>query len=588
MAKRKVAVESDHAGSGVAPVEQEKHPGRSAEPQFKRLIAVASGMAALLLFFFTYWLRLDHTVGFYVDDAWYLVLAKSLASGQGYTLINSPVPIFMPLYPPAYPFLLSFIFRFAPEFPNNVFWLKSISIVAMCGVGLAAYRYFTRSRELPPMLALGIAVATVLCPGLVFMATSTTLSECVFMLAQLLTLIVIEQGVRAAKKGHTAWPYLLLAASCASFAFLTRSMAIGLVAAVGCYLLKERLVRSALIFAAGMAIFVGPWMFYVRMHYPPAEQLEVQNSYVTQSYATHFWKVKAGQSSSGQASTGDILERMWDNAVNTLGRDASGMVVAPLLRDATRSGEEAIGVKGDTVGFLFIFSALAMVGFIWVAWTRMTLLEFIIPISLFINLLWPWPYQMRFVLPLLPFMIFYILMGVRLIHAQSQRWRQIINPRAQWRVLAVLVWSLVALNIYDNAGYILEKKAHPAEESLDWIHHFDANVAMYKWIRENLPENKVIASINPPLVYLYTGRQTIGLENPGENWEKWKQLGVRYLVFSKLQVDPPTPAESKFKKLYDSNNGMNLRVVDIGPEDARLPWSTIAPGASSMKIGTGH
>lgn len=577
MAKRKVAVESDQAGSVIAHAKEEKHPAHSEGAQAKRWIALASGAGALLLFLFTYLLRLDHTAGFYVDDAWYLVLAKSLASGQGYTLINSPLPIFMPLYPPAYPFLLSLIFRFAPEFPNNVLLLKSISIVAMLGVGLVAYRYFTRSRELPPMVAFGIAVATVLCPALVFMATSTMLSECVFMLAQLLLMLMIERGVRAAKKGETAWYYLLLGAACAAFAFLTRSMAIGLVIAVGCYLLKERLIRSGLIFAACLALFVGPWMLYVRMHYPSAGQLEAQNSYVTQNYATHFWKVKAGQlTDKRQASLVDLLDRVWENSVNTFGRDIPGMMVAPLLRSARQSGEEVVALGGGTVSSLFILSALVILGFIFVARARMTLLEFIMPVSFLINVLWPWEYQMRFVLPLLPFMIFYLLMGVRAIHEQAQRWRQSVNPRAQWAVLAVVVWSLAALNVYDHAGYVLEKNARPAAQNIDWIHRFDQNVAMYHWIRDNLPEDRVIATINPPLVYLYSGRKTIGMDNPAENWEAWKRLGVRYMVFTKLQADPANLAESKFKKVYDSNNGMNLRVVDLGPTESRLLWGGIA------------
>jgi hypothetical protein len=38
-----------------------------------------------------YLLRIDHVVGMVVDDAWYVLLAKALADGRGYELINAPL-----------------------------------------------------------------------------------------------------------------------------------------------------------------------------------------------------------------------------------------------------------------------------------------------------------------------------------------------------------------------------------------------------------------------------------------------------------------------------------------------------------------
>jgi len=88
-----------------------------------------------VLFVAVYWLRLDKVFGMMLDDAWYLVLAKSLATGQGYTLINSPTPSIVPIYPPAFPFLLSLLYRLSPQFPENLWLLKSLSVVAMLATG---------------------------------------------------------------------------------------------------------------------------------------------------------------------------------------------------------------------------------------------------------------------------------------------------------------------------------------------------------------------------------------------------------------------------------------------------------------------
>ena len=112
-----------------------------------RWVAVASGAGALAFCLIIYLLRFDQIVGQAWDDAWYVLLAKALATHQGYTLINSPVSGIVPsLYPPAFPWLLSLVYRLGPEFPQNIWLLKSVSIAAMLGAGGVSYSYFRRER----------------------------------------------------------------------------------------------------------------------------------------------------------------------------------------------------------------------------------------------------------------------------------------------------------------------------------------------------------------------------------------------------------------------------------------------------------
>src|SRR6188508_2409944 len=116
-------------------------------------------LAAVLCFavaLTTYIQRLDRTVGMFVDDAWYVLLAKAIATGHGFTAINSPTPGILPLFPPGFPALLALVFRIAPDFPQNLWLLKSVLIAAMMGVGLVTYWYF-RIRQLPAYLALALA-----------------------------------------------------------------------------------------------------------------------------------------------------------------------------------------------------------------------------------------------------------------------------------------------------------------------------------------------------------------------------------------------------------------------------------------------
>src|SRR5688572_17183263 len=77
----------------------------------KRIAPITAVVAALAVTLTIYVLRLDRVVGLIVDDAWYVLLAKAMATGQGYTLINSPTPGISPFYPPGFSALLAIFYR---------------------------------------------------------------------------------------------------------------------------------------------------------------------------------------------------------------------------------------------------------------------------------------------------------------------------------------------------------------------------------------------------------------------------------------------------------------------------------------------
>src|SRR5215831_2839916 len=154
-------------------------------------VRIVVGLVALLIVVTIYALRLDRTVGLLSDDGWYTILAKALATGQGYQLINSPSAGIMPVYPPVYPFLVSLAYRVWPSFPDNLVLLKLVSVVAMLLVGCATYEHFRLDRRWPHSLSLICAVTVALAPGLVFIATSSMMSECAFTCFEMLAVVAI-------------------------------------------------------------------------------------------------------------------------------------------------------------------------------------------------------------------------------------------------------------------------------------------------------------------------------------------------------------------------------------------------------------
>ncbi len=521
----------------------------------------------LWLFFTIYLLRLDQVIGMVVDDAWYVLLAKSLATGEGYQMINAPTPGIRPIVPPVFPALLAVFWSLWPDFPANLWLLKSVSIMAMLGVGLIAILYFKRNRGLPLYLALGIAVATVSYPPLVFHATSTVLSECVFMFLQLSAIVVIEQCARQ-KKRNAWWRHAALGGTLASLAFLTRSAGVGLLIASILYLLKERCPRQSLIVGAIIALSAGSWIGYSRTHAPSPEQRAEQAGSILQPYNEQIWQRIAGNPSGGSITATELPSRVWKNLAE-IARIDMGAVPLYWFYRAIVPGEKIL-LSPLAVWLSLTLAALAIIGFMTQARERMTLAEFVVPLSLAISVLWGWE-QFRFILPLIPFLIFYQLMGVRAVLLVCLPLFTKPGPRTIWMTLTISVWVVAALNVYANFSFI--RKQYDPVTRMQWHGDFAENEALLRQVAEKLPPDAVLATQNPALVHLFTGHKTVALGDPASSWEMWRRLGVRYLVYASPNPLPPfEPVENKYPTIFRQGGRLNLRVVDLGTPSSRPAW----------------
>jgi hypothetical protein len=551
-----------------APAKSGEQVAESSTPRWVAVAGVVSLLGALLI----YVLRLDHIVGLFIDDGWYVLLANSLATGQGYSLINSPSPGVLPLYPPAFPFLLSIVYRISPDFPENLWLLKSVSVAAMMGAGVVAYRYFT-GRKLSAPLALAISVASALSPPLVFLATSTVMSECVFTFIAFLTIAAMERVVRAGQSAR-GLRLAVVCAALASAAFLTRSMAVGLIAAGVLYLVKERLIKSAVVFAAAASLFAGPWVIYARMHTPTLEQQREIGGHIVQPYTTQFWQRYAGDMQSGTITIKELPARVWDNLKQIAGFDVARVVATPIIETLLDPAEAArrpeIQEKGDWNSWVFaiLLSLLIVAGFVATVRERVTFAEIAIPLSLLIVALWPWQ-PFRLIMPFVPFFIFYALMGLRAILRAYPAPQGKSPLRARQAVLGVAAAIFVIVNLYGNVNYLLKKFDTSSVSSVGWIQIFDEMEEMFNRADRELPKDAVIASSNPPLTHLYLNRKTISTNDPVGNFDTWKRLGVRYMMSAAVLEDKARPQESGYKIVYQSRVHPQFWIVDLGDPATR-------------------
>ena len=481
-----------------------------------------------ILFILIYVLRLDHVSGMYVDDAWYILLGKAIATGKGYAMINSPTPgLLPPLYPPAFPFLLSLVFRIAPDFPQNVFLLKMVSVLAMIGVGIVSYQYCKLIKKMPKKMAFGVASAVFLSPWAVLLTTSMVMSDSVFMLSSLLIIFLVELII-GKKNQRYNWIYVVCISSLMAFTFLTRSIAIGLIIAALFYLLTKYMWAETIICLATFVLLIAPWVYYASAHAVPPEQLQEQNGYVTQNYKNHFFSKKASVTILGRESISDLPYRVWRNT-KFLASRAIGEIIFP--------GNLYEVVSGDIARIVFLQLVIIFfaVGFISISKRQVSLSEVYVFISLTMFAVWPFQ-ETRYLLPLLPFLILYVLeaMSASLnLIIQKQELRRLVSRNT---VLTILLWGVVAVYIFEHVKYIYDFHTHSKSQPI-FIKKYEESEKIVTWINQNIPKDQVIATDNPPLLYLLTGNKTISSDEllticsePVSSRQYWDKLNVRYVV----------------------------------------------------------
>ena len=450
------------------------------------------------------------------DDAWYALLGRTLARGGGFLQPNTPTPGQLPYLPPGFPLLLAPLWYVAPVFPTNVLVLKALSVAAMFAAAGLTYAYSRAHTEWSRELSLIVALAVALVPSLVFLTTSTLMSDCVFLAVQLATLVALDRW--STRTGT------VVAGVGAAVAMLMRTVGVTVPAGAVVYLCLTHQWRRAAMLTAVVVVSLTPWQIYASRHAPTDAQMG--NGETLLSYRRVFWQQWAGDSKAGTATPRDLPLRIGQNTVDVITRDVVALVAPSLLRGAHESGLEVLGVgsygmqgpMGNGVGTMIASTALfLLIGLGWMraVHRRFSLAEIVVPLSLALIVVWPF-WTFRFVLPLAPFLLVYLVDGLRAV-----------TPAAS-RVPVLVMLGVVGLSLLDHGEYI----ARARFDQPDWSIYAEDTDAVLAWLQQH-PADGVIATTNPALVYLRTGTPTIQLEGRVDR-AVLKARGVRYVVWVHL------------------------------------------------------
>jgi len=412
-------------------------------------------------------------------------------------------------------------------------------------------------------VAAAVAVITVLMPAFVFLATSTVMAEATFTLAQLCVALTVE---RAARRADSHW--MRDAVECgliAGVTLLIRLAGIAAIVAAVLYLARRRGWRTALVCGAVAAACYAPWAIYSAVNRAPLVERVEHGGSIAYGYDELLLMRRGGEPGGGQVTLRELPGRIVFNLINIFGRDAGAFVLPMAYRDVIESGLEAFLLSGET-GFratgigggnavLWVslpVSAIVLIGFVGLVRRRPTVAEYMIPMTIAMVVLVP-ARTFRYLLPLTPFLLFYFFRGIETIAAWVRRtpdWRF----GAPFRVAAA---SLLALIAIEHVQYIRSARSGPQPV---WLRDYEEVRNVTDWINANVHDRSPIASSNPGLVYLATGRKTVALSNPRTHLEEWQQLGVRYAV-ALHQAEKP-PQSLRFRPLYESAQ-LKLWVMEL-------------------------
>ena len=487
-----------------------------------------------------YLLRIDSVAGLFVDDAWYMVLAESIASGQGYRLINSAAAQVLPAVPPGFALILAPIVAIVPGYPHYVLWMKLLLVGATLAAGVLCWIDFVRNRGISPADATLIVIASVLTPGVVFLATSAVMAEGVFMLLQIAAVMAIERSTRDGAAGQRS---IAAGAVLTAAAMLVRSTGAALIAASLVHLALARRWRHAVTFTAVLLLCLLPWQVYAFVHAPTPEERASHGGTMAATYSQLLTSERFSDPTRA-ASSSRLIARASENAVVIFTKDVGAIVIPALYRASDESGYElfsigrvGMGSMGVTTGTV-LFS-VAVVILVLIGWLGSPRERFAVPgllLAATVPMIVPVTGQTyRYLVPVAPYILMFI-------------WRALRAGRAARMALLVVI----GLHALDHAGYIHLKLTG----TTPWINDWHNQQELLDWIEQSVPADQGIATTNPALIYLATGRKTVAVDNYDRNWEHWRATNIRYMVNTRPYNERPSPRLGWVERFSSDRTGL--------------------------------
>lgn len=512
----------------------------SSDVRFGRIERLAPFAAAALAFAVATAVARPYAVGVFHDDGIYAILAKAIATGQGYRYLNLPGAPAAAHYPPGYPLLLAGLWRLVPRFPANIPLLLLMNAVFL---GAIAWETATLARRVLGWRAAAAAaaalVATLSLPLL--MLSRLVLSEPMFVALLLPALLAAERLVAEESSQRRA---LAVGAACGGV-MLVRAHGAALPLALVVLLAMRHHWRHALACVAGMALVLAPWELWQLAH------------------RTVFAGTLRGSYGGYGAWLMDGLRHGVPFVAGTV--VANGREIGALFADrfSLADGHVARSIAACLGTVVVLAGAVRMR-------RRAPVIVLFAAIYYLIILLWPFT-PWRFVFALWPVVVLSL--------GECARWAFELRPRrATLSMIPGAALLVLAAGIVRNERRAYAQRAWrtPGNQATTQI------APLVRWVAANTTPRDVIAADAEQIVYLFTGRRAVPLA-PFTAAEYLSARSVRQNAASLerlLASQPVTVVATISPNLYASAS----QVARSDSGTARLVAIATLPGGGVFRV----
>lgn len=452
-------------------------------------------------------------------DAWsYLVGAKAIASGHGYTDISSP--FFQPLfhYPPAFSTVLAGAFLL---FGESYFLAKLVSLIfAVLSIALI---YLLIEKRFGKM---SLLITTVISFNLLFLWYSTMiLSEAMFLFVSLLAIVFFEKkfSIKLEKLNDLKFPIIF--AVLLAFTFFTRSIGLALAISAFVFLsLKKEWKKLAVIFVL-FALLLTPWFYRNEIVYANVEKLSPFKT---------FFLIDASHPELGTITAIDFVFRLGENAYFYFFKSIPETLFSPLDAITWFYPNPLLEIFGLIISSVFIYGLISAIK------KKIGLIE-VYTITYLLFLL-SWGYidsgaVDRFLYPIIPFIFIYFVSGLLIF---LENFKKEIKPFTPQKTLVYVLILLLAVSLVSDIYYI--STLNERQNKSAWKNFLTAT----DFIDKNVSQEAVIIANFDKAVFLLTGNKACGMN------------------FS---------SEEELEQLFDSCNAKYILLTDFPePKDAILFW----------------
>jgi len=507
-------------------------------------------LSAAALYLFSAHFR---AAGFHLDDGLYMVIAKSIHQGSGYRVLSLPGSPAQIQYPPLFPLALSLCWHINPSFPENIHLMRIFSVACALLAVFLAYIYIRLKSDYNFIIILLFLIALIFNPFFAIYS-GQIMSEMLFTLFSLTSIILFIRHEQGRTRADLFGAFFF-----AGLALYTRSIGLALFAAFITRFLYRRRFKAALASLFILVVVWSPWLCWLYCQFPSGA-----GSLAAAPPPSYFEGIFS--------SANHIIKSLPLNTLMRLLHIAS--LLCPLA-----CIERGLPLPAAVSAFIFTFICLFffLKGIIYEIKKSPSVDTCYILATLLILFLWPSWSQERYLVPLLPFILFHLIQGVVSVKGELES--------VSYRRIGISLWGLgagilffgvivLSSNIHSAVSFMEERKYQNDEIQ------FKLMERACTWLRNNTQSEDIVASRFDCLTYLLSERKAVQVAS----WDLQAARNAKSLdaLFEALCDDKKIiratndlmvnyilifdPPSAVFDGLYEARRRALYRIINRYPE----------------------